>query len=119
MQITALLTCCGNNTMKDKYIRQVNRKPLLYCGDSAAKRSTYITNFFINNNDKIVLFARENIASIKCLLIYLRLTYRMLTRLNILYPSYKKFRKSTHKQRGLPILKIFTLLRFLKYERIA
>lgn len=61
MQITALLTGRGNNTMKDKNVRQINGKPLLYYGASAAKRSKYITNFFCSSDDDKILSAAANI----------------------------------------------------------
>ena len=60
MQITALLTGRGNNTMKDKNVRLINGKPLLYYGASAAKKSKYITDFFCSSDDDKILNAAES-----------------------------------------------------------
>lgn len=55
INITALLTARGNNTLKDKNIRPVAGKPLLYYPAIAAKNSKQITSFYISSDDDKIL----------------------------------------------------------------
>lgn len=59
VNIAALLTARGNNTMKDKNVRLVCGRPLLYYPALAAKNSKYITNFFVSSDDEKILNAAE------------------------------------------------------------
>jgi CMP-N,N'-diacetyllegionaminic acid synthase len=49
MQITALLTGRGNNTLKDKNILPLNGHPLLYYPATAAKGSSFISRFYVSS----------------------------------------------------------------------
>lgn len=55
MQITALLTGRGNNTFKDKNVLPLNGHPLLYYPATAAKRSKYITQFYVSSECEKIL----------------------------------------------------------------
>lgn len=57
MKIAALLTGRGNNTMKDKNVRPVLGKPLLYYPAMAAKSSPLITDFYCSSDDEKILNA--------------------------------------------------------------
>ena len=55
MKVVALLTGRGNNTLNDKNILSVLGKPLLAYPAEAAKKSQYISEFYISSeNDKIL-----------------------------------------------------------------
>ncbi len=49
MQITALLTGRGNNTLKDKNVLPLNGHPLLYYPAIAAKCSHFINKFYVSS----------------------------------------------------------------------
>jgi CMP-N,N'-diacetyllegionaminic acid synthase len=49
MQITALLTGRGNNTLKDKNVLPLNGHPLLYYPAIAAKCSNFINKFYVSS----------------------------------------------------------------------
>lgn len=55
MNITALLTGRSNSTLKDKNILPVCGRPLLYYPAAAAKRSKYITDFYVSSDDEKIL----------------------------------------------------------------
>ena len=55
VKVIALLTARGNNTMKDKNIRSVLGKPLLYYPAMAAKNSNYISDFYVSSDDDKIL----------------------------------------------------------------
>lgn len=59
MKIVALLTGRGNNTMKDKNVRLVLGKPLLYYPAMAAKACKMITDFYVSSDDEKILDAGE------------------------------------------------------------
>lgn len=59
MRIAALLTGRGNNTMKDKNVRLVLEKPLLYYPAMAAKSCKLITDFYCSSDDEKILTAAE------------------------------------------------------------
>lgn len=59
MKIAALLTGRGNNTMKDKNVRLVLGKPLLYYPAMAAKNCKLITDFYVSSDDEKILLAAE------------------------------------------------------------
>ncbi len=60
MKIVALLTGRGNNTMKDKNVRMVLGKPLLYYPAMAAKTCPMITDFYVSSDDEKILKAAED-----------------------------------------------------------
>ncbi len=60
MTIAALLTGRGNNTMKDKNVRLVLGRPLLYYPAMAAKRCKFITDFYVSSDDDKILSAAED-----------------------------------------------------------
>ena len=61
MQTIALLTGRGNNTLKDKNIREVCGKPLLVYPAEAARACDLITDFFVSSDDeKILSIAHES-----------------------------------------------------------
>jgi len=55
MQITALLTGRGNNTLKDKNILPLNGHPLLYYPATAAKGSKFISQFYVSSECEKIL----------------------------------------------------------------
>ncbi len=59
MKIVALLTGRGNNTMKDKNVRTVLGKPLLYYPAMAAKACSLITDFYVSSDCNKILNAAE------------------------------------------------------------
>ena len=60
MKIAALLTGRGNNTMKDKNVRLVLGRPLLYYPAMAARRCELITDFYVSSDDGKILDAAAN-----------------------------------------------------------
>lgn len=60
MKIAALLTGRGNNTMKDKNVRLVLGKPLLYYPAMAAKSCKLISDFYVSSDDEKILRAAED-----------------------------------------------------------
>ena len=52
MKIVALLNGRGNNTLKDKNIREVCGKPLLAYPAEAAKQSSLIRDFYVSSDDE-------------------------------------------------------------------
>lgn len=60
MQIAALLTGRGNNTLKDKNILPVLGNPLLYYPCQAAKNSEYIDSFWTSSDCEKILRASES-----------------------------------------------------------
>lgn len=60
MNIVALLTGRGNNTLKDKNILPVLGKPLMYYPATAVKNSKYVTHKYTSSDDtKILSFSEE------------------------------------------------------------
>jgi CMP-N-acetylneuraminic acid synthetase len=59
MQIAALLTGRGNNTLADKNILPVMGKPLLYYPCQAAKNSKFINSFWVSSDCPKILSAAE------------------------------------------------------------
>jgi len=57
LRIAALLTGRGNNTLRDKNVRLVMGKPLLYYPAMAARHSKYITDFYVSSDDDKILKA--------------------------------------------------------------
>ena len=57
MEIVALLTGRGNNTLKDKNVLPVLGKPLLYYPAMAAKSCPEITDFYVSSDDDKILNA--------------------------------------------------------------
>jgi len=55
MQVTALLTGRGNNTLKDKNILPLNGHPLLYYPASAAVSSKFVTGFYVSSECEKIL----------------------------------------------------------------
>ena len=55
MQITALLTGRGNNTLKDKNVLPLKGQPLLYYPATEAKKSKFITQFYASSECKKIL----------------------------------------------------------------
>ena len=55
MQTVALLTGRGNNTLKDKNIREVCGRPLLAYPAEAARQSNLIDDFFVSSDDEKIL----------------------------------------------------------------
>ena len=55
MNIVALVTGRGNNTLKNKNILHVFGKPLMHYPCLAAKKSKYIKHFFISSDDEKIL----------------------------------------------------------------
>jgi CMP-N,N'-diacetyllegionaminic acid synthase len=52
MKIVALLNGRGNNTLKDKNVREVCGKPLLAYPAEAAKQSSLIMDFYVSSDDE-------------------------------------------------------------------
>ena len=72
MNIVALVTGRGNNTLKNKNILHVFGKPLMHYPCLAAKKSKYIKHFFISSDDEKILecgynegFTKQNRLSIQ------------------------------------------------------
>jgi len=61
MQIAALLTGRGNNTLKDKNVLKVLGKPLLHYPCFAAKKSKYIKTFWTSSDSYKILEASSEI----------------------------------------------------------
>ncbi|WP_457594111.1 acylneuraminate cytidylyltransferase family protein [Hydrogenimonas sp.] len=57
MNVAALLTGRGNNTLKDKNVLQINGKPLLAYPATAAKHVSLIDHFYVSSDDKKILDA--------------------------------------------------------------
>ena len=57
MIITALLTGRGNNTFKNKNVKKIYGKPILYYPCSEAKKVKSIKNFLVSSEDKKILSA--------------------------------------------------------------
>ena len=55
MEILALLTARGNNTLKDKNILKVNRLPVLSYPCKEAKKVKEIKNYFVSSEDNKIL----------------------------------------------------------------
>ena len=55
MDILALLTARGNNTLKDKNILKINKQPVLSYPCKAAKKVREIKNFYVSSEDKKIL----------------------------------------------------------------
>jgi CMP-N-acetylneuraminic acid synthetase len=61
MDISALLTGRGNNTLKDKNILDILGKPVLYYIANAAKKCSEIDDFYCSSDDKKILDIAESI----------------------------------------------------------
>ena len=61
IQVTALLTGRGNNTLSDKNIRDILGQPVLYYTANAAKKSEIIDRFYCSSDDGKILAAAENL----------------------------------------------------------
>lgn len=61
MNIVALLTGRGNNTLKDKNVLPICGKPLLYYPAIAAKNSNFINNYYVSSNDRKILRHAKNL----------------------------------------------------------
>ncbi len=57
MNIIALLTGRGQNTFKNKNLKKILNKPVLYYPCIEAKKSKYINKFFVSSEDKKILKA--------------------------------------------------------------
>ena len=55
MQAVALLTGRGNNTLKDKNVREVCGKPLLVYPAEAARKCDFISEFYASSDDEEIL----------------------------------------------------------------
>ena len=55
MNICALVTGRGNNTLKDKNILDILGHPVLYYPCCAAKKSKYIDSFYCSSDDDSIL----------------------------------------------------------------
>lgn len=55
MNIIALITGRGNNTLKDKNILNVLNHPLMYYPCKAAKQSKFINHFYVSSDDDKIL----------------------------------------------------------------
>ena len=55
MNIVALLTGRGQNTFKNKNLKKIFNKPVLFYPCSEAKKSKYINDFFVSSEDKNIL----------------------------------------------------------------
>lgn len=60
MEILALLTARGNNTLKDKNILKINRSPILSYPCKEAKKVKEIKNFFVSSEDSKILDVAAN-----------------------------------------------------------
>lgn len=61
MKIVALLTGRGNNTFKDKNVREVIGKPLLQYTCMAARSCSYIDDFYVSSDDEKILNAASKL----------------------------------------------------------
>lgn len=61
MQITALLTGKGSNTLRDKNILPVLGKPLMYYPAMAARRASAITEFYVSSDSPAILGTAESL----------------------------------------------------------
>lgn len=61
MKIVALLTGRGNSSLKNKNVLSVCGKPLLYYPAIAAKKSKYITEFYVSSDDVLILKAANSL----------------------------------------------------------
>jgi len=61
MNIVALLTGRGNNTLKDKNIINVLGKPVLYFIANAARQCPEITDWYCSSDDEKILSAAESV----------------------------------------------------------
>ncbi len=61
MQITALLTGKGSNTLRDKNILPVLGNPLMYYPAMAARRSSKITEFYASSDSPAILKTAEKL----------------------------------------------------------
>ena len=61
MNIVALLNGRGNNTLKDKNVREVCGKPLLAYPALAAKKSSRIQNFYVSSDDEKIRSAAHEL----------------------------------------------------------
>ena len=59
MKVTALLTGRGNNTLKDKNIRSVLGRPVIYYPANAGKKAQTITNYYCSSDDEKILNIAE------------------------------------------------------------
>lgn len=59
MNVAALLTGRGNNTMRDKNVRTVLGKPLLHYPAEAARKSRFVTSWYCSSDDEKILTAAE------------------------------------------------------------
>jgi CMP-N,N'-diacetyllegionaminic acid synthase len=61
MNIVALVTGRGNNTLKDKNVLNVLGRPLMYYPCAAAKRSLLISDFYVSSDDEKILACGESL----------------------------------------------------------
>lgn len=61
MNIVALVTGRGNNTLKDKNVLNVLGRPLMYYPCAAAKRSSLISDFYVSSDDEKILACGESL----------------------------------------------------------
>ena len=61
MKVTALLTGRGNNTFKDKNVREILGHPVLYYPARAAKAAETVDYFYCSSDDEKILKAAEEI----------------------------------------------------------
>lgn len=64
-KVFALVTGRGNNTMKDKNIRIINGKPLIYYPTKAALDSSLVNKVFISSDDENILNSMPELNTIK------------------------------------------------------
>jgi len=55
LQVTALLTGRGGNTLKDKNVLSLNGHPVLYYPAAAAKESKFVTQFYVSSECEKIL----------------------------------------------------------------
>lgn len=67
MNIVALLTGRGNNTLKDKNVLPVNGKPLLYYPATAAKNVQEVNYLYVSSDDEKILNAASEVGYKKIL----------------------------------------------------
>ena len=61
MKVVALLNGRGNNTLKDKNIREVCGKPLLSYPAQAGKQSSLIKDFYVSSDDEKIRSAAHKL----------------------------------------------------------
>lgn len=61
MNVTALLTGRGNNTLKDKNILDILGKPVLYYPANAGRRTKTISSWYCSSDDEKILSAAKEI----------------------------------------------------------